>query len=444
LTLVCFLGHRSLATVPDLVDICIKHIVSNFEGKCALNVQEYFLCTRIINYSTVYLLGNPLLDELKPRHKSKVLKMLATNISLKVTAPLIEDEGYWQRCCKARWQVCDVSKHGSSWKQMFFERNLQGLIENFVPESTDPKELDSTLSLSAAFVKCLNIQQLLLPIHDATTKDDDASDTTSDVGASGLCCDHLDLTLIFRKLPHLEEVHITYGVRNCGMNFDWSLFKFTERDCSLLAKAVKSSRTLKMLHLHRSNVTDDKARVLISHILDHPSLETLDLSHNKLGESGARALGKLLVCKCPLTSLNVCDNQIGSHGAGAIGHALGKNSRLLSLNLRLNRLGDEGGVSILKSLLKNTTLTTLNLGSNELGESSAQAMNEVAIQNSSLQSANLSCNKMGEAGGRLLHEGLEENTSIIAMDLRQTDIGEENEYCIHQTLKRNQDRAAGK
>jgi hypothetical protein len=239
LTLVCFLGHRSLATVPDLVDICIKHIVSNFEGKCALNVQEYFLCTRIINYSTVYLLGNPLLDELKPRHKSKVLKMLATNISLKVTAPLIEDEGYWQRCCKARWQVCDVSKHGSSWKQMFFERNLQGLIENFVPESTDPKELDSTLSLSAAFVKCLNIQQLLLPIHDATTKDDDASDTTSDVGASGLCCDHLDLTLIFRKLPHLEEVHITYGVRNCGMNFDWSLFKFTERDCSLLAKVVE-------------------------------------------------------------------------------------------------------------------------------------------------------------------------------------------------------------
>jgi hypothetical protein len=204
----------SLATVPDLVDICIKHIVSNFEG-------------------------NPLLDELKPRHKSKVLKMLATNISLKVTAPLIEDEGYWQRCCKARWQVCDVSKHGSSWKQMFFERNLQGLIENFVPESTDPKELDSTLSLSAAFVKCLNIQQLLLPIHDATTKDDDASDTTSDVGASGLCCDHLDLTLIFRKLPHLEEVHITYGVRNCGMNFDWSLFKFTERDCSLLAKVVE-------------------------------------------------------------------------------------------------------------------------------------------------------------------------------------------------------------
>ncbi|XP_062518832.1 dynein regulatory complex subunit 5-like [Corticium candelabrum] len=408
----------SLATVPDLLDICIMHIVGNFQD-------------------------NPLLDELKPKHKKKVLEMLSTKLPLKVTAPLIEDEGFWQRSCKSRWEVCDVSNHGNSWKRMFFERNLQGLIENFVPEATDPKELNETLMVSSKFIKCLRIQQLLLPINDGTSNEDDASDTTSEVGGGGPSCNHIDFGIVFRVLPKLEEIHITYGVKNCGMNFDWSLFKFTEQDCSLLAKAVKSCRSLTVFHLHRSNVTDEKSRTLISHFLEHPCLETLDLSHNKIGDGGARALGKLLVSKCRLKSLNVANNQIGSHGGGAIGHALQKNSKLLSLNLRLNRLSDEGGFGILKALLKNATLTTLHLGSNELGELSAQAMNEVALQNSTLTSIDLTSNPFGDTGGRLLHEGLEENTTIVNMDLRQTNVGEENEYCISQILKRNQNKAAG-
>lgn len=32
------------------------------------------------------------------------------------------------------------------------------------------------------------------------------------------------------------------SVKNCGMNFDWSLFKFTQRDCSLLAKVLENFR----------------------------------------------------------------------------------------------------------------------------------------------------------------------------------------------------------
>lgn len=34
---------------------------------------------------------------------------------------------------------------------------------------------------------------------------------SSDAGGDGPRSDHLDLTLIFKKLPQLEEVHITYG-----------------------------------------------------------------------------------------------------------------------------------------------------------------------------------------------------------------------------------------
>lgn len=73
------LVYRSLATVPDLIDICIRHIVSNFEGElvfCFVSTCQSFVpcCCQI---------GNPLLDELKPKHKAKVLEMLATSIPLR-------------------------------------------------------------------------------------------------------------------------------------------------------------------------------------------------------------------------------------------------------------------------------------------------------------------------------------------------------------------------
>ena len=61
--------------------------------------------------------------------------------------------GYWKRCCKERWEICDVSAYGGCWKRMYFEKNLQKIIENFVPESTDSTELYDTLPLSANYVK---------------------------------------------------------------------------------------------------------------------------------------------------------------------------------------------------------------------------------------------------------------------------------------------------
>jgi hypothetical protein len=45
---------------------------------------------------------------------------------VRVTAPLVEDEGYWQKCCKAKWDICDTSKHGNNWKRMFFEKTVEG------------------------------------------------------------------------------------------------------------------------------------------------------------------------------------------------------------------------------------------------------------------------------------------------------------------------------
>ena len=370
----------------------------------------------------------------------KVLEKISTSLPLKVTANLVEDEGYWQRCCRAKWNICDVSKHGGSWKRMFFERYLQNIIEQYVPEKTEPTELDEVLPLSSQYIKNLEIRQLLPPVKEVKVVDDDLSDAGSDAGDAPEV-DHFDFTTILQKLPFIQEFHVSYGVKDCGMNFEWNLFQFTSRDCLLLAKAVAACKQLKVFQLHSSNVDDDKCRVLISHILDHPSLVELDLSHNAIGDRGARALGKFLNNHSQLTKLNVCDNAIRLAGAMAIAHALTKNTTLQKLDLRLNRLGDEGGQAIGRAMLRNSTLVDLNLSSNDLTEPSAAILSQVVIQNKTLTSIDLSSNRLGTDGGKQLQEGMDENDTITFMDLRLTDCGQETEYFINQILARNQDKA---
>ncbi|XP_065052349.1 dynein regulatory complex subunit 5-like [Rhopilema esculentum] len=402
----------NLATVPLLTELCLQHIVDKFEG-------------------------NPVLHDLLPKHKTKVLENLSPKLPLSVTANLVQDNGYWKKCCRARWNVCDVSLYNDNWKQMYFERNLEEIIEKFVPGTTDPSLLEKTLKLSSDYIKSINIKQLLPPVKEPPIRDEDEDEDSGSESGDTLSIDHFDFNVVTQALPFLRELRITYGVRDCGMNFEWNLFEFTSRDCLLLAKAIKSCDSLITFQLHQSKVDDEKCRVLISHLLDHPTLKQLDLSHNKIGDSGARAIGKLINGRCRLEELDLRDNKIKALGAAAIGHGLGKNSTLAVLSLRLNRLGDEGGQAVCKALLKNTTLKELDIGSNDLGEPTAALLSKVLAKNKVIKRLNLSCNKIGQDGGISLQEGMEENSTLTHMDLRLTEVGQECEYCINQLIRGN-------
>ena len=66
----------------------------------------------------------------------QVLEELDVGLPLSITADLIDDEGYWQRACASRFLNCDITQHNDSWKQLFFERNLQGTLPAlFAPHS---------------------------------------------------------------------------------------------------------------------------------------------------------------------------------------------------------------------------------------------------------------------------------------------------------------------
>ncbi|KFP89363.1 T-complex-associated testis-expressed protein 1, partial [Apaloderma vittatum] len=404
----------SLVTVPHLSELCLQHIIHNFEK-------------------------NPILDRLLPEHQRKVLDRLSTGLPLTVTVNLISDEDYWKRCCTERWQVCDVSNYGDSWKRMFLERHLENILKRFIPNTTDPNQVLELIPLCKDHVRKLEVDQFLPPVQvDQKEERDDISDTGSYNEFDEVPMHHYDLGVLITALPHLEELHLTYGVKDCGMNFEWKLFNFTHRDCSNLAVAVKMCHNLKVFKLTRSNVDDDKTKLLVRNLLDHPCLVELNLSHNLIRDKGAQALGHL-ISRSRLETLDLCNNQIHHLGAQALARALAENSTLTSLNLRLNCVEDKGGEAIGRALLTNTTLKSIHLGSNNLSEPTAMLFSQVLAQNTTLMSIDFSCNHLGLDGGKQLLEGLADNKVLTEFDLRQAEVDEETEYLIHQIVWANQE-----
>ena len=106
----------NLSIVPALSDLALNSLVKSFDT-------------------------NPKYDELLDKHRNQLLKTLSPGVPLKVSAPIIQEESYWEKCCKEKWRVVDIKEYDNSWKRFYFERNIEEIIENFVPGKDDTKKL---------------------------------------------------------------------------------------------------------------------------------------------------------------------------------------------------------------------------------------------------------------------------------------------------------------
>ena len=61
----------------------------------------------------------------------------------------------------------------------------------------------------------------------AEVEEEIENETFIDLGDPTVPRDHLRLPIIVDCLPCLERLRITYGVRHCGLNFNWNIFQFT-------------------------------------------------------------------------------------------------------------------------------------------------------------------------------------------------------------------------
>uniref|UniRef100_A0A672US47 Uncharacterized protein n=1 Tax=Strigops habroptila TaxID=2489341 RepID=A0A672US47_STRHB len=129
---------------------------------------------------------------------------------------------------------------------MFFERHLENILKCFIPNTTDPNQVLELIPLCKDYIRKLEVDQFLPPLEtDQNEERDDLSKTESDMEFSEVSLHHYDLRVLVTALPCLEELHLTYGVKDCGMNFEWNLFNFTYQDCCNLAVTVKMCQNLK-------------------------------------------------------------------------------------------------------------------------------------------------------------------------------------------------------
>lgn len=111
--------------------------------------------------------------------------------------------------------------------------------------------------MSSNYVRRLTIRQLLPPIRDRSLHGPPGGDTVEAADDDEPpSMDHFDFNNLLPRLPFLDEFSVTYGVSDCGMNFEWSLFTFTSRDCRLLSQCINTCRTLRSFSLQRSKVNN--------------------------------------------------------------------------------------------------------------------------------------------------------------------------------------------
>lgn len=430
--------------VPQLRDLCIKAVAGGFQAR-------------------------PELDGLDDTCVQRVVDNLSLDLPLDIAAVLIAGEGYWQRRAAARWKNCDTLPHGSSWKQLYMERNLQEAIEQFDPATgEDLSQLRKLMAFSRRFVHCLRLQQLP---------------------------SHLDLFDTMQLTP--TQLSISYNPRGLGMNYSSNSAGMRLSDCRMLARALASTETLVVLNLCNNSLDDDMARMLASGLADNISVTHLNLSHNSISDRGVRALARLLDEHSILCSLDLSGNQLQGDSGRALARAVSHSRALLSLNLRLNRLGDEGCAAICEALAHSwaaaaggaagsgaggagtsagaaaaagtplagsgpggsssnkkdanraaagpCVLQRLNLSSNGSGVGLVPAVCSMLRSCGSLQELDLSCNQLGERLSTDLLSATSVNTELAVFDVRGCGVGAEAEGALRDLmLAREAEREAAK
>uniref|UniRef100_A0A8I3WH07 T-complex-associated-testis-expressed 1 n=1 Tax=Callithrix jacchus TaxID=9483 RepID=A0A8I3WH07_CALJA len=167
---------------------------------------------------------------------------------------------------------------------MFFERHLENLLKHFIPGTTDPAVILDLLPLCRNYVRRVHVDQFLPPVRLlAQPQTGDQSDSGSEGEMEEPALDHYQLGDLVAGLSHLEELDLVYGVKDCGMNFEWNLFLFTYHDCHSLAATIKACHTLK-----------DGGKQLLEGMSDNKTLLEFDLRLSDVAQESEYLIGQAL------------------------------------------------------------------------------------------------------------------------------------------------------
>nr|CCM14333.1 hypothetical protein, conserved [Leishmania guyanensis] len=403
--------------VPSLQELCAQRLADRFAENAEVDA----------------------LREEQPALYAMVLERLPvqpdTVLPLRITVPRIIEEKYWQRCCKARWSLGQLSRMTKGqrlrekeygWKRLFLEQVLSDFLMALGSDSTagdgDGSLLPSgamtgitgrVLAASQKGTSSLTSASTTCTSHDADASRFDLSLDCEAVAAlrelCAICRDYVhtvDLPCqlvhfrpyehLFAHMPGILSFRLTFGVANRGVRVGVTdMIGFRDEDAQLIQQLLRNYTALESLRLPLNRLADRHVQMIAAGLANSTTLRVLDFSQNSLTDASIVEAVSLLLCRpdFPLEELYLVDNQLADAAATALAEALRYNKTLRVLHLQQNCIGDAaGGARLVRSLAVHPTLADISLGSNRLGPSTAAALSEVLPQLTQLRVLCLSGN----------------------------------------------------
>ncbi|KAF3423407.1 hypothetical protein E2986_01732 [Frieseomelitta varia] len=383
---------------------------------------------------------NPILEELPTcEDRNMLMEILPTDLPFELTIRKIENEYYWERCSKARWQHNDCAKHGNSWRRRYCEGALREYLENLEPTffQSQKEDCKNMITLVRDYVHTLELRSLLPTKKHKTSLNEEDPCLVEEAPVH-----HIPLELILPQFPNLAEIRINFGLVYMNDGFEWRDFEISMEDCIGLGRGIKACPRLKKFTLTRSNLDQPRVAALLQGMLENDSIEEMDFSHCKLADKGALAVAEFLSQK-KIKILHLANNDIGAEGVAGIVYGLLKTEHtiLQHLNLKLNPLLDNGAFQTCAYLLRSKSLQVLDVSACGIGAAGGTALAEVLTSAKSENlTLNVSNNDFNETIGELFERALKDAPFIVGFEARMCNFSRQSEYSIHESVFRNRQR----
>lgn len=78
---------------------------------------------------------------------------------------------------------------------------------------------------------------------------------------------HLDMGIVFKHLPNLSYLTITYGAKHVGMEYERPLFGMKMSDAKIFSECLRSTQNLIYLSMPGNLIDDDLISILIKGLM---------------------------------------------------------------------------------------------------------------------------------------------------------------------------------
>ncbi|KZC15071.1 T-complex-associated testis-expressed protein 1 [Dufourea novaeangliae] len=380
--------------------------------------------------------NHPIMEDLPTSEdRDKLIEILPVDLPFELTIRKIEEEHYWERCSRDKWETNELADHGNSWRRRYCEGVFCEYLESLEPSffESQREECEKMIGLVRNYVHAIRIRSLR-PTRKQKSLDegDDPCHAEEDI------VHHIPMALVLPKLPRLAEIYVNFGVIYMNDGFEWRDFQFSIEDCLELGEAVKACPKLTKFTLCKSSLDQPRVAALLQGMVANNNVVEIDFSHCKLADKGAFAIGEFLSMH-NLQVLRLVNNDIGPRGVAGLVHGLlKKEPELRHLDLRLNPLLDEGVMHLCAYLLRTDRLEILNLSGCGIKADGGAALCEVLRSGCNLKTFKLdvSNNDFGKPVGEMFEAAFKSIPFIVRFDARMCNFSAQSEYSIYESILR--------